>query len=436
LLTAASDKNPAAEKAEMAFFIHSTDELSEPRRKIYLTSDDIELLNPNTKTCPVIKSHRDIILAKAVYRRVPVLIRESEDGKSEKNSWQVKFTNMFHMTNDSNLFMTKDNLEAAGFVLEGNVYSKNDCKYLPLYEGKMFHHFDHRWASNDASDKTGIEIEVDKYDPNFFVNGRYWVEEKAIKIVLARDNWPKKWLLGVRNITNTTNERTIIGGIIPVSAVGNSINLWLPTSSNSVCLASVISSLVCDYVARLKIGGTNLNHFLVKQIPVLPPEVFDQDCPWLKGQTLYKWIIDRTIELTYTAYDLSGLADDCGFSGPPFKWDDDRRFLLRSELEAAFFHLYLPASLDGAWRRNENESQEEFEALLKEFARPREAASYIMETFPITKRNDLKTCGEYRTKAVILEIYDQMLKAMATKEPYKTRLEPKSADVRCRHGKA
>ena len=33
---------------------------------------------------------------------------------------------------------------------------------------------------------------------------------------------------------------------------------------------------------------------------------------------------------------------------------------------------------------------------------------YIMETFPIVKRKDEAAHGEYRTKRVILEMYDQM----------------------------
>jgi hypothetical protein len=37
---------------------------------------------------------------------------------------------------------------------------------------------------------------------------------------------------------------------------------------------------------------------------------------------------------------------------------------------------------------------------------------YIMETFPIVKRKDESKWGEYRTKRVILEIYDAMLAAM------------------------
>jgi hypothetical protein len=29
-------------------------------------------------------------------------------------------------------------------------------------------------------------------------------------------------------------------------------------------------------------------------------------------------------------------------AGPPLRWDEERRFLLRCELDATFFHLYLP----------------------------------------------------------------------------------------------
>lgn len=41
--------------------------------------------------------------------------------------------------------------------------------------------------------------------------------------------------------------------------------------------------------------------------------------------------------------------------------------------------------------------------------------------------------GEYRTKRVILEIYDDMQRASATGEPYRTRLDPPPADPRVAH---
>ena len=37
---------------------------------------------------------------------------------------------------------------------------------------------------------------------------------------------------------------------------------------------------------------------------------------------------------------------------------------------------------------------------------------YIMETFPIVKRKDEKLYVEYRTKRVIVEVYDEVKRAM------------------------
>ena len=77
--------------------------------------------------------------------------------------------------------------------------------------------------------------------------------------------------------------------------------------------------------------------------------------------------------------------------------------MLRCEWDAAYFHLYEIA---------------------------RDDVDYIMETFPIVKRRDEAAHGEYRTKRVILEIYDEMQQAKETGRPYQTRLDPPPADPR------
>ena len=84
----------------------------------------------------------------------------------------------------------------------------------------------------------------------------------------------------------------------------------------------------------------------------------------------------------------------------PSRWDDDRRFLLRCELDAFYFHLY---------------------------GIVREDASCLMGTFPITRRKEEQRHGEYRTKRVILEIYDAMAEAQHTGATYQTRLDPPPA---------
>ncbi|MBF0124998.1 MAG: N-6 DNA methylase, partial [Magnetococcales bacterium] len=59
------------------FFATRAEHLLEPERQFSLTAAEIQLINPNTRTCPVFRSQMDAELTKKIYRQVPVLIRES-----------------------------------------------------------------------------------------------------------------------------------------------------------------------------------------------------------------------------------------------------------------------------------------------------------------------------------------------------------------------
>ena len=268
-------------------------------------------------------------------------------------------------------------------------------------------------------------------------------EEDALT---CADQWLQqatpRWLMGVRDIARSTDERTVVGGVFPLSSVGNNLPVWTASIQlTSAVLPALLSSLACDFPARLKVGGTHLNFFIAKQIPVLHPDVFDQPVPWgPSGKLMRDWLLPRVIELTYTTMDLEPFAGDCGWAGPPFRWDEERRFLLRCELEAAFFHLYLPADDRGSWQlpRQEDgtgayEAPEDLAELTRHFPTPRDAVDYIVDTFPIVRRKDETRYGEYRTKRVILGFYDAMLTGAATGEPYRTVLDPPPADPSCCH---
>ena len=56
-----------------------------------------------------------------------------------------------------------------------------------------------------------------------------------------------------------------------------------------------------------------------------------------------------------------------------------------------------------------------------------------MDTFPIVRRKDEDTHGEFRTKRTILEIYDAMQVSIVIGAPYRTRLDPPPADPSCCH---
>jgi hypothetical protein len=100
-----------------------------------------------------------------------------------------------------------------------------------------------------------------------------------------------------------------------------------------------LSSFALDYAARQKIGGTHLTVSYLKQLPVLLPTGYAADTPWAPETTLRDWILCRVLELAFTAWDLEAFAGDVGYRGSPFKWDPARRFLLRAELDAAYFRV-------------------------------------------------------------------------------------------------
>ena len=200
LFTAGRGLRPTADRAEFVFFAHGVEALRDPERRFALSPDDIALLNPNTRTCPIFRSGRDAELAKAIYRRVPVLIHEAQDDHSEENPWGIGFSRMFDMANDSHRFRTRDRLEADGWKLAGNVFRKDGAEYLPLYEAKMVHHFDHRWATyrTDGGKEVATDVSLqNKENPDFTVLPRYWVAAHEVRLRVA--NLPKELLAALRD---------------------------------------------------------------------------------------------------------------------------------------------------------------------------------------------------------------------------------------------
>jgi hypothetical protein len=278
----------------------------------------------------------------------------------------------------------------------------------------MFHHFDHRFGTYEgqtaAQANQGKLPELDNEahaNPNYFAQPYYCVPldeaEKRLRPVTESG-----WLLGWRDITGSTVQRTVIMSFMPRVAVGNTAPLLFSKRDSPLvaCFYANCCSFVVDYAARQKVGGLHLTFGYLKQLPAIPPDALERTTSWHPHYRLRDWLLPRILELTFTAWDLECLARDCGWSGPPFVWNEGRRFQLRCELDAAFFHLY---------------------------GLNREDTDYIMDTFPIVQRNDEKAHGEYRTKRVILEIYDTMAEAIRTGRPYQTRLDPPPGDPRCCH---
>jgi hypothetical protein len=376
-----------APAARFSFFLTRPEQAKDARRQFSLSADDIRHLNPNTRTCATFRSERDAELTRKIYARVPVLWAE---GREDGNPWGIEFRQgLFNMTSDSGLFHTA--------ARRGELRDP-----VPLYEAKMIHQFDHRWATYmGAKDEASRDsTDTEKADPKFQVTPRYWVERAEVDQRLADKGWNRQWLMGWRDICRSTDERTVITSVFPRVACNHKIPIIFskePPRNLAALLANLLS-MTLDYVARQKVGGTSLTFFYIKQFPVLPPSAY--------ADSTRDFIATRVLELTYTAHDMRPWAEDLGFDGPPFAWNRERRAILRAELDAVFAALY---GLD----------LDELRYILD----PADVMGpdYPSETFRVLKEREIKEFGEYRTRRLVLEAWDRLEKAGALPAPFEAR---------------
>ena len=186
LLTMCSADHPCPE-AEFAFFLHQPEHLREPERRFTLSAEDFALFNPNTRTCPIFRTRRDMEIARKMYRRAGVFWKEKKGVQAELNPWGVKFMQMLNMTSNSNLFRTHEQLTDEGWELHGNAFQRGGERYLPLYEAKLFHQYDHRFATFEGisaqklrGGKARLMTSEEKADPEAVPVPRYWVPEEEV----------------------------------------------------------------------------------------------------------------------------------------------------------------------------------------------------------------------------------------------------------------
>jgi len=422
-------------EVQLAFFLSNPNQLNDQRRKFTLSTNDFKRMNPNTRTCPVLRTSTDAKLLRKIYNRIPSFVVEETD----ENPWHVEFRQgLFNMTSDSGEFLLKTDLEKKGYELRGNYFIKGDSIYLPLYEAKLMHQYNHRHGTFDGiSRESLLQTKAPTISPSeselancdYHILPRYWVTKSSVKYSTP-NSWKRNWFIGFRNVIQLmTNARSAMFCILPLVGVGNSAPILLPNVSDTdliLALLGNLNSLIFDFVTRQKMGGANLNFFIVKQLAVVPPNGYSKECISL--------ITPKVLELSFTTWDLQPFANDVwrdaspelktsfihqweentvttsgghrnaelpdwveslsdGFPYPPFKWDEDRRAVLRAELDAYYAKLY-------------GLSRDELRYILD----PQDVygPEYPGETFRVLKDKEIRQYGEYRTRRLVLEAWDRL----------------------------
>jgi very-short-patch-repair endonuclease len=317
--------------------------------------------------------------------------------------------------------------------------------YLPLYEAKMIWHYDHRYGTYEGvRDRSSTQLptpdEHQHADPHFVVQPWYWVPAEEVTKRLG--DWQRGWLLGFRDVARSTDERTAIFSLLPRVGVGHTMPIVLTGEISAIhlsCFLANLNVLIFDWALRQKIGGTHLTFFILRQLPVLPPDAYTAED--------LRFIVPRVLELVYTSWDMKPFADDVwreadeglravirphpptpspaalgeGFPFPPFTWNEERRAILRAELDAYYARLYgltrkqLRYILDPA-----DLTERELEDILdprEEVADPLDPAGYATraaastfpgETFRVLKEKEQRMYGEYRTRRLVLEAWEKL----------------------------
>ena len=248
-----ASSSPSEKSAKCAFYLHNVAELDDPKRCFPLTAQDFARVNPNTGTAPIFRSRRDAELTTAIYSCLPVLVDRSKE--AEVKAWPVKYVRMFDMTNDSDLFRTRAELEEqeGAFPIGGNRFGSPSGEWVPLYEGKMVQAYDHRAASvvvnpeNPHRPAQPVPATPEQQqDPNWLPDPQFWVPAEEC-------GWPKgaTWVLGFKEITASTNIRTFIAALLPTVGFGNKVPIFKSKTPDRKewLLAANLNATIFDFVS-------------------------------------------------------------------------------------------------------------------------------------------------------------------------------------------
>lgn len=211
-------------------------------------------------------------------------------------------------------------------------------------------------------------------DPSWSPQPQFWVAQADV----AEQGILVNWSMGFKDVTAPTNVRTMIAAIVPVAALGNTLPAIFGLgdrttfATNAPWLLANLNSIPYDYLARQKVQGQHLNWFIVEQLPLIAPVVYEGS---LGDGSIGDFVRGEVLRLSYTAQNLAPFARDLGYDGPLFVWDAENRRHRMARLDALYFRLY---GLD------------------------RDEAAYVMGTFPIVRDQDQAAFGRYRTRDLVL----------------------------------
>lgn len=366
LLILSGHSRPKKEPIRLSVACREIADIDHPSHCVHLSKKDLDLLSPRTGMFPSVNSKKNFDRLIHIYQHHPTFY----DQKTNQYLFNLKPLLMFRQNLHAHLVFSAEHLEEQGCHREDNRWVKGSKTFLPLYEAKMIAPYNHRYATWETGDKIHPLSEEDLSDTSLVAQPRYWISEKEVNLKTV--NYPHRWFLTFREITNAHNKQVSIFAFVDYAGLLGTLPYLTTTTKNAIGLSlfcANANSEIFNWIVRQKISGTHLSFFVLQQIPIIHPDAYSEQDK--------QFVLPRVLELSYTSWALKPYADDlwdessvelrclylqqnrsnhhdnlsiCQIDDllmnescplPPFVYNPKRRFVLLRELDQFFEQKYL-----------------------------------------------------------------------------------------------
>ena len=246
-------------QVQVAFGRNRIDEwaTTHPEHVVY-RREELLRLSPHARTFVEVDTRRDLdILTRMHARGRPLL------GEQAAFTWRQ---GDFNMTSHRDRFVVREDAERDGYRQDGRGvwHRTGQPDLLALRQGAMVYDLQANSGAHDrgAGHKTRWRTPntTDELRPLYLVDAASW-RDGASKRGAAR--------IGLRALSNATNERTAIACLLPDVPCGNSLGVLTPRDPSVLPLrqlaagTAMLASLPFDWALRMRLAGTNLNRFVL-----------------------------------------------------------------------------------------------------------------------------------------------------------------------------
>ncbi len=263
---------------------------------------ELQHLSPHSGTFVEVATRRDLDILTRMHARGRALL-----GEHGSLTWRQ---GDFNMTSDKDQFVRREQAEQDGYRHDGTGIwrCKGQGDLIALRQGAMIYDL----QANSGAHDCGVGHKTrwrtpngpDELVPLYLVAAEPWRRNKTTR-------FPAR--IGLRALSNATTERTAIACLLPDVPCGNSLGVLTPRKPGGTPLrqlaaaTAMLASLPFDWALRMRLGGTNLNRFVLTDCML--PVVDEQRTTELAVLAL------RLCATTRWTHDLWHLAQTEGWCG-------------------------------------------------------------------------------------------------------------------------